>query len=775
MQIFSNNGATTLAVAVNALDTTITVVDASKFPVGEFKVTLETVDRSKNEIVLVTGVVGNVLTVVRAQEGAVATDFPVDAKVENRVTAEWLNALQTTVDGMVDDTEVATTKAYSSSKVLELHNAQAEAIAHLSGASATFSSNVSQVISEEPAAKVDISWVNGQASSNASIFSLEANEVNFYVDGNYSFLTTITLYRLSDGSNTTVTFELYNADTGTVLKSISQSVDMTAGTKETQPLNVLIPITGASEANPVRMKVRMGMAAANGTLELFAFSSVVTAQALVSAGGKTYTSTEFTATAGQTAFNLVYTPGYVEVYHNGLKLSASDYTASNGTSVVLGTAAVAGDAIEVVAYGTFAVADSYTKAEVDGIVADIDALPSQAGNTGRYLTTDGTEASWGTIDLSSKQNTLVSGTNIKTINGESVLGSGDLTIASGSSFTVTEETLTADRTLTEADAGTWLFETTASRVVYLPATPSKDVEFNIVYVGTTTDVYLEIKCTGDTNYFTRIYAGAAARIAFDSATGKWTLYGSGCKTTRTGNNAYSIDSSVSGGYNANGSNNGAAVGYNANGSTFGAAVGSGASGSNNGAAVGSGASGSNNGAAVGYNANGSTFGAAVGRNASATKQYGSAIGHYSKQERYGGHARSGDHLITSKLHVEEVHWAGVTTDATATELFLHGVSANRCILLAGSVLGFTVRVTGVASTTFEVIDLELKGTIKRIASNVTTIVGTVTSTVINNELTGATAVLTANDINDTLKLTVTGLAGKTINWGAVGLLLDRRV
>ena len=95
MQIFSNNGATTLAVAVNALDTTITVVDASKFPVGEFKVTLETIDRSKNEIVLVTGVVGNVLTVVRAQEGTVATDFPVDAKVENRVTAEWLNTLQT--------------------------------------------------------------------------------------------------------------------------------------------------------------------------------------------------------------------------------------------------------------------------------------------------------------------------------------------------------------------------------------------------------------------------------------------------------------------------------------------------------------------------------------------------------------------------------------------------------------------------------------------------------------------------------------------------------
>ena len=100
MQTFSNNGATTLAVAVNALDTTITVVDASKFPVGEFKVTLETVDRSKNEIVLVTGVAGNVLTVARAQEGTIASTFSAGDKVENRITAEWLNGLQSTVAGI---------------------------------------------------------------------------------------------------------------------------------------------------------------------------------------------------------------------------------------------------------------------------------------------------------------------------------------------------------------------------------------------------------------------------------------------------------------------------------------------------------------------------------------------------------------------------------------------------------------------------------------------------------------------------------------------------
>lgn len=39
------------------------------------------------------------------------------------------------------------------------------------------------------------------------------------------------------------------------------------------------------------------------------------------------------------------------------------------------------------------------------------------------------------VDLSTKQDTLVSGTNIKTINGSSVLGSGDLTIDTGGNYT----------------------------------------------------------------------------------------------------------------------------------------------------------------------------------------------------------------------------------------------------------------------------------------------------------------------------------------------------
>ena len=45
--------------------------------------------------------------------------------------------------------------------------------------------------------------------------------------------------------------------------------------------------------------------------------------------------TSFTATSGQTTYSLSYTPGFIDVYVNGVRLTASEFTATNGTSVVL--------------------------------------------------------------------------------------------------------------------------------------------------------------------------------------------------------------------------------------------------------------------------------------------------------------------------------------------------------------------------------------------------------------------------------------------------------
>ena len=72
----------------------------------------------------------------------------------------------------------------------------------------------------------------------------------------------------------------------------------------------------------------------------------------------TQTRDAFTATAGQTSFTTSgYTPGFLDVYLNGVKLAAADYTATNSTDVVLTVGAAVNDILEVVAYTTFEVLD----------------------------------------------------------------------------------------------------------------------------------------------------------------------------------------------------------------------------------------------------------------------------------------------------------------------------------------------------------------------------------------------------------------------------------
>lgn len=60
----------------------------------------------------------------------------------------------------------------------------------------------------------------------------------------------------------------------------------------------------------------------------------------------------FTATSAQTTFTITggYTTGLVDVYVNGARLSTSDFTATNGTTVVLGVGVVANDIVDIISY-----------------------------------------------------------------------------------------------------------------------------------------------------------------------------------------------------------------------------------------------------------------------------------------------------------------------------------------------------------------------------------------------------------------------------------------
>lgn len=92
----------------------------------------------------------------------------------------------------------------------------------------------------------------------------------------------------------------------------------------------------------------------------------------------------YTATSNQTTFAIVYDVGFVDVYLNGIKLLiGTDVTATSGTNIVLAVGAATGDIVDIVAYGAFNVANTYTQAQADARYlqnAIEDTTPQLGGN-----------------------------------------------------------------------------------------------------------------------------------------------------------------------------------------------------------------------------------------------------------------------------------------------------------------------------------------------------------------------------------------------------------
>jgi len=94
---------------------------------------------------------------------------------------------------------------------------------------------------------------------------------------------------------------------------------------------------------------------------------------------------EYVATSGQTNFSgadansltLSYIAGGIIVSRNGVILRPGDeYTATNGTTIVLSTGAGTGDEINVYAFNSFNVANTYTQAQSDSRYAQLAAAQS---------------------------------------------------------------------------------------------------------------------------------------------------------------------------------------------------------------------------------------------------------------------------------------------------------------------------------------------------------------------------------------------------------------
>lgn len=133
----------------------------------------------------------------------------------------------------------------------------------------------------------------------------------------------------------------------------------------------------------------------DGVMKVYTASGWIAAS---SASVATLATFEFVATAGQTVFSgndangasLSYVAPAIIVTLNGVRLRpGDDYTATNGTSITLVSAAALNDELVVDAFGSFLVANTYTIAEADALLAN---KVSQTSSTGAANLPSGTTA-----------------------------------------------------------------------------------------------------------------------------------------------------------------------------------------------------------------------------------------------------------------------------------------------------------------------------------------------------------------------------------------------
>jgi hypothetical protein len=181
-------------------------------------------------------------------------------------------------------------------------------------------------------------------------------------------------------------------------------------------------------------------------------------------GGTSVTVTQATATAAQTDFSVTYTVGQLSVYLNGALLASADYTASNGTTVVLAAGAASGDIFTAVAYSTVTeISQGDTSVEVTDsgtgkVEVTVDNVEVADFTTGEIVFNETGANQDFRVEGDTNANLIVAdagvdkvgiGTNTFNTNG------GVLQVSNGISFPATQSACADVNTLDDYEEGTW--------------------------------------------------------------------------------------------------------------------------------------------------------------------------------------------------------------------------------------------------------------------------------------------------------------------------------
>lgn len=316
--------------------------------------------------------------------GAVASSI---ANVNTTATAiANINTVATNIGGV-------NTVATDIAKVIKVADDLSEAISEVE----TVANDLNETTSEIDTVANSIANVDAVGSNIASVVAVHGNEANINaVHANATNINTVSSDTVAINEIYANRVEIYQADdnaqTATTQAGIATTKATEASTSATNAATSLSTFTGqyVSQATAPTSPTE-GMLWFDTTNDLMkVYDGTLWGLAGSSVNGTSERQT-YVATSGQTTFNATYDVGYVDVYLNGIKLvPTTDFTATNGTTVVLSSGANTGDIVDIVAYGTFELADTYTQAQADSLLnakANVADVPNGANSA---ITDDGT-------------------------------------------------------------------------------------------------------------------------------------------------------------------------------------------------------------------------------------------------------------------------------------------------------------------------------------------------------------------------------------------------
>ena len=338
----------TTVAGISADVTTVAGISGDVQAVENIAANVTTVAGIDTEVTTVAGIAANVTTVagISANVSTVAgisadvTAVAADATDIGTVSSDIAN-----VNIVAANIASVNTAASDMADIIVVANDLNEAVSEIEVVANNIASvqTVGDNIADVNTVATDIADVNTVAADSTAINAVADNAANINtVAGIDSDVTTVA------GIASDVTIVATN------VADITNFSDVYQGPKSTPP--TLRNDGGALQLGDLYFNT------VSNAMFVYASTGWVPAGSSVNGTSRRF---RYIATSGQTTFTgtdsngntMAYDAGFVDVYLNGVRLDETDYTASSGDSIVLGSAAALNDELNIVAFGTFSVAD----------------------------------------------------------------------------------------------------------------------------------------------------------------------------------------------------------------------------------------------------------------------------------------------------------------------------------------------------------------------------------------------------------------------------------